>query len=107
MNRTYRLVWNRALRVMQVASELATQPRQGDTVATASRRPRRLLAVACAVALSASLAPLPAWATVGGSQGGIGGSGGGAYGGSGGNGNGTGGGGGSGLAGEHGSNGNG
>lgn len=107
MNRTYRLVWNRALRVMQVASELATQPRQGDTAATASRRPRRLLAVACAVALSASLAPLPAWATVGGSQGGIGGSGGGAYGGSGGNGNGTGGGGGSGLAGDPSSNGNG
>ncbi|EIL88107.1 hypothetical protein UU5_17677, partial [Rhodanobacter sp. 115] len=51
MNRTYRLVWNRALRVMQVASELAMPPRHGTAAATTSRLSRRLLAVACAVAL--------------------------------------------------------
>ncbi|MEY2151550.1 autotransporter domain-containing protein [Rhodanobacter sp. 115] len=107
MNRTYRLVWNRALRVMQVASELAMPPRHGTAAATTSRLSRRLLAVACAVALSASLAPLQVWATVGGSQGGAGGAGSGAYGGSGGNGNGGGGQGGSGWAGVAGSNGNG
>ncbi|CAM1000321.1 Autotransporter-associated beta strand repeat-containing protein [Rhodanobacter sp. Root179] len=109
MNHTYRLIWNRALRVMQVASELAVTPhRSGVTAAaTRARTPHRLVAVACAAALSVSLVPLPAWATVGGSLGGAGGAGGGAYGGSGGNGNGTGGQGGSGLAGDAGSNGNG
>jgi len=37
MNRTYRLVWNRALRIMQVASELARNP--GDAISRASVKP--------------------------------------------------------------------
>jgi outer membrane autotransporter protein len=88
---------------MQVASGLAMPPRR----VVASYPSRRLLAMACAMALSASLLPQPAWATLGGSNGGAGGSGSGAYGGSGGAGNGTGGQGGSGDAGLAGSGGNG
>jgi fibronectin-binding autotransporter adhesin len=61
MNRIYRLVWNRALRVLQVASELARAPRS-DNGATGTRLAiarRRTLALACAAALAA--VALPAW----------------------------------------------
>ncbi len=53
MNRIYRLVWNRALRVMQVASELARSGAHGGrtTGAGARYRPRHALALACALAL--------------------------------------------------------
>lgn len=66
MNRTYRLVWNRALRVLQVASELTASPggagAAADGCSTLRRRP---LAHACAAALALMLAgmALPAWAT--------------------------------------------
>ncbi|GGA40603.1 autotransporter-associated beta strand repeat-containing protein [Dyella nitratireducens] len=78
MNHTYRLVWNRALRVWQVASELAHAP-QGMTVhadVVASTGPRRRLVQACAVALFgmfAAMAPMHAMAqTVVGATGGAG-----------------------------------
>ena len=77
MNHTYRLVWSRALRIWQVASELARTP-QGVTVRTAvpaSAGPRRRLAVACAVALFgvfAATAPLHAMAQNVGAAGGAG-----------------------------------
>jgi autotransporter-associated beta strand protein len=53
MNRIYRLVWNRAKRVMQVASELAGSGAHGGgtTRAGARYRPRHALALACALAL--------------------------------------------------------
>lgn len=66
MNRIYRLVWNRTLQVLQVASEL-TRSHAGGVVASGSSRPhgaRRPLFLACAAALalgSVGLA-LPAWA---------------------------------------------
>ena len=66
MNRIYRLVWNRALGVLQVASEL-TKAVPGGAVSNAA--PQRLrhsrLAQACAAALALSLGAvaLPAWAT--------------------------------------------
>jgi fibronectin-binding autotransporter adhesin len=52
MNRIYRLVWNRALCVMQVASEL-TRATSAQAVNASPRRPdkRRPLALACALAL--------------------------------------------------------
>jgi len=52
MNRIYRLVWNRAMRVMQVASELAGSGAHGSATSTRARhRPRHALALACALAL--------------------------------------------------------
>lgn len=66
MNRIYRLVWNRALGVLQVVSELARTATAGSVRhASASRlRPTRL-AQACAAALALTLGgvTLPAWAT--------------------------------------------
>src|SRR5690242_121662 len=57
MNRTYRLVWNRALRVLQVASELTTSPAGGGAVADGcSNLKQRPLARACAAALALLLA---------------------------------------------------
>ena len=52
MNRTYRLVWNRALRVLQVASELAAGQTAGNAVASAAPRAirRRLISLACLAA---------------------------------------------------------
>ncbi len=59
MNHIYRLVWNRALRQSQVASELAHSAQGGQTGGKmAACRPHRL-AQACAVALC--LSPLLAW----------------------------------------------
>ncbi|GLQ91489.1 autotransporter-associated beta strand repeat-containing protein [Dyella acidisoli] len=78
MNHTYRLVWNRVLRVWQVASELAHAP-QGTIVhadVVASAGPRRRLAQACAVALLGMFAvttPMHAMAqTIVGASGGAG-----------------------------------
>lgn len=52
MNRTYRLVWNHALRVLQVASELAPGQASGSMAANTEPRPirRRLLALGCLAA---------------------------------------------------------
>lgn len=67
MNRIYRLVWNRALRVLQVASELVHAPRGGldDKAATElDALRRRPLALACMAAwLVAASAVSPVWAT--------------------------------------------
>jgi outer membrane autotransporter protein len=55
MNRTYRLVWNRALRVLQVASEL-TRAHGVDTAQATRSQPRlarRALALACLAACGA------------------------------------------------------
>ncbi|HEX7349356.1 MAG TPA: autotransporter-associated beta strand repeat-containing protein [Rhodanobacteraceae bacterium] len=100
MNRTYCLVWNRALRMLQVASELA-RSHGGTTVgATAASLPRRHpLAIACIALLTLGAFSLPAWAQecvpsatqTCGSQGGNGGVGDGAASGQGGMGNGGGG----------------
>lgn len=65
MNRAYRLVWNRALRVLQVASELTTSPAGGGAAADGcSTLRQRPLARACVAALALMLAgtTLPAWA---------------------------------------------
>ncbi len=52
MNRIYRLVWNRALGVVQVATEFARAPRGGQGSARAGATPRRnALVQACALAL--------------------------------------------------------
>ncbi|WP_338141128.1 ESPR domain-containing protein, partial [Stenotrophomonas geniculata] len=59
MNRIYRLVFNRALGVMQVASEVAQNP--GGSAITA-KRPPRLRAHQLAVALAATLASGSAFA---------------------------------------------
>ena len=100
MNHIYRLVWNRALNVLQVASEHARAPRGGasgaatpDITPNLDALPRKPLALAC-YAVFAALAltvALPAQAD---SQGGAGagGANGQATGGAGGNGNGNGGG---------------
>jgi autotransporter-associated beta strand protein len=63
MNRIYRLVWNRALRVLQVASELACTPGTGNAV-NASTSPLRKhpLALACLAALALGTLASPAWA---------------------------------------------
>src|SRR6185503_6860416 len=54
MNRIYRLVWNRALRVLQVASELADARGAGTPPGGARRLPaRRLLALCCLAACAA------------------------------------------------------
>ena len=61
MNRIYRLVWNRALGTVQVASELACAPR-GGAQGTADTQPLRshALAMACAAALGLTLSLIPA-----------------------------------------------
>lgn len=64
MNKVYRLVWNRALGVLQVATELASSPRGGVSPGRGVARgaARSPLARACLVALALSLgvAALPA-----------------------------------------------
>jgi len=57
MNRTYRLVWNHALRVLQVASELAPGQIAGRSVASTVHRAirRRLIALACLAACAGSI----------------------------------------------------
>ncbi|WP_266172048.1 autotransporter-associated beta strand repeat-containing protein [Dyella subtropica] len=65
MNHTYRLVWNRTLRVMQVASELASNHGSGtDGAASTTTGRNRLqpLALSCAIALM--LGAFPANAAV-------------------------------------------
>ena len=63
MNRIFRLVWNRALGTVQVASELARAPRGGAQAASDMPLPRyRALAMACAAALGLTLSIAPAWA---------------------------------------------
>ncbi|TBR36276.1 MULTISPECIES: autotransporter outer membrane beta-barrel domain-containing protein [Dyella] len=47
MNRVYRLVWNRHLRAVQVASELASSRSSGMTSTGAARPRQRALAIAC------------------------------------------------------------
>ena len=63
MNRIYRLVWNRALGALQVASEFASSP-QGGNVASAADRvpgialrplPRALLGVLAPIALGSAM----------------------------------------------------
>jgi len=102
MNRIYRLVWNRALRAWQVASELAHS--QGPQVGVAAMPGLNLrpLAQACAFALAVSLAlPAVAFAADGGNASGQAAGSGGGGGNAGGNGSGGGAGaGGSGLAGS-------
>ncbi|WP_201314939.1 autotransporter-associated beta strand repeat-containing protein [Dyella sp. EPa41] len=57
MNRTYRLVWNHALRVLQVASELAPGLTTGHSVDGTTPRAirRRLIALACLAACAGSI----------------------------------------------------
>jgi len=66
VNRTYRLVWNRALRVLQVASELTRASGGGGATGEGcSNLPsQRPLARACSIALALMVAgvALPAWA---------------------------------------------
>ena len=67
MNRIYRLVWNRALRVLQVASEHSTQ-RHGVTACAGTSAPRdaiarRRLAVSVAVSLVLPWISGVTWAT--------------------------------------------
>ena len=76
MNRIYRLVWNRTLRVLQVASEFARAPHGGSSdqaggVSTLRRQP---LAHACAVALALGLVitSTPVLAGVNGGNGSVG-----------------------------------
>jgi outer membrane autotransporter barrel domain len=52
MNRIYRLVWNRALGVMQVASEVARSPRGGAVACADDRAPAMTLRPLAAVALA-------------------------------------------------------
>lgn len=60
MNRIYRLVWNRALGTVQVASELAHAPRGGTQGTSDTPLPRnRALAMACATALGLALSFTP------------------------------------------------
>lgn len=67
MNRIYSLVWNRALRTPQVASEIA-RPRGGSSAATPLRQ--HPLALACMVALAMVTFSAPsAWAGSGGGGG--------------------------------------
>ncbi len=66
MNRIYQLVWNRALSVLQVASELtspATGGACGRSAAGALRRTRLAQACAAALVLGLGSAAMPAWAT--------------------------------------------
>ncbi|MFC5742166.1 ESPR-type extended signal peptide-containing protein [Dyella tabacisoli] len=115
MNHTYRLVWNRTLCVMQVASELASNHGSGASGAastTTGRNRFQPLALSCAIALMLGALPAHAGATtdsaggngaaVSGTPGGAGGAGYGVAGGNGSNGSG-GGGGGAGAAGGNGS----
>ncbi len=60
MNRIYRLVWNRALHVMQVASEFATS-HGGDPTDGGTPLRRRPLALACVAALGLVAFAAPAW----------------------------------------------
>ncbi|MBU6415731.1 MAG: hypothetical protein KJS83_01015, partial [Xanthomonadaceae bacterium] len=60
MNRIYRLVWNRALRVLQVASEFAHSHGGGAGESAAPLR-RHPLALACLAALAMAVF-VPAWA---------------------------------------------
>jgi fibronectin-binding autotransporter adhesin len=64
MNRIYRLVWNRALRVMQVASELTYAPRGGCTTTSVTLPRRRPLALACVTLLASTAWAAPAWSAV-------------------------------------------
>ncbi|GFZ92994.1 autotransporter-associated beta strand repeat-containing protein [Dyella caseinilytica] len=60
MNHIYRLVWNRALGTVQVASELAHAPRGGAQSTSDTPLPRnRALAMACAAALGLVLSFTP------------------------------------------------
>ncbi|MEX1829799.1 autotransporter domain-containing protein [Luteibacter sp. CQ10] len=63
MNRTYRLVWNRALRVVQVASELSSSPASpspGGRSSASRLSPFGLALAACGLLAMAS----PSWAQV-------------------------------------------
>lgn len=79
MNRIYRLVWNRSLRVMQVASELARPSRGGHATNTGESVLRRQpLVMACLAALAVTVWAPPTWAascTICGVNGGAGGAG--------------------------------
>ncbi|QNK01847.1 autotransporter-associated beta strand repeat-containing protein [Dyella telluris] len=79
MNRIYRLVWNRSLRVMQVASELARPVRGGDATNSGESVLRRHpLVMACLTALAVTVWAPPTWAatcTICGATGGPGGTG--------------------------------
>src|SRR5690625_1047181 len=62
MNRVYRLVFNRARRVLQVASELTQGQGAHGTTATAASPRRHPLALACLVALGTMVATSSLWA---------------------------------------------
>ena len=61
MNRIYSLVWNRALRVLQVASELAHAAQGGGFVGNVAGLRRHPLAAACAAALALGVFAPAAW----------------------------------------------
>lgn len=64
MNRIFNLIWNRALKVMQVAPEL-TRSRGGAVASSDSPRPvgvRNRLLLACAAALALGTVAFPTWA---------------------------------------------
>ena len=76
MNRIYRLVWNRALRVLQVASEFARSHGGGNTGGADTTPPRRRpLALALTVALAAAWSMAPPQASAQARVGGQGGAG--------------------------------
>ncbi|SEK11803.1 autotransporter domain-containing protein [Achromobacter sp. NFACC18-2] len=71
MNHTYRLVWNRKLRVWQAASELAAQARGGRSSSggrVSARAPRYALSVALAMGLSSLSAAVQATCSLVGSN---------------------------------------
>lgn len=71
MNHTYRLVWNRKLRVWQAASELAVQARGGRSSSggrVSARAPRYALSVALAMGLSSLSAAVQATCSLVGSN---------------------------------------
>jgi hypothetical protein len=63
VNRVFRLVWNRALRATQVASEVAHTARGGVAMGVAAPAPhRRPLVLACLAALAVAVLASPALA---------------------------------------------
>jgi len=63
MNRIYRLIWNRSLRVLQVASEITRPARSGGaTQDGATPLRQRPLAAACVAALAMAAYASPGWA---------------------------------------------
>lgn len=61
MNRVYSLVWNRALRTLQVASEVVPANGGGATGAAGPSLRNRPLALSCAAALAMGAFALPGW----------------------------------------------